>query len=323
MRKIVAALLVLAFAAVPAFGADSLNDLAAGKGSIELPAKMSDAEIEQWQKKEQTYAEALNRVSGIKSTMKNYLGWAKEGPQADSKNIRGISDMASGLDRIVKAEENNAKVEAKIPAMDLAFAAMASAANDLKAVNSEANKYYSRKDYLEDNMEKGKALHPQLIEKYNAFVEAADKVDAMKEELTEKLEPKKLDLIGKKYGKEYYWQHVRLMGKARAVVKFLPSSANDTVDVDGYTAAVSDFSGALKEFEEFYTKTGEEAVRKMARMNLNPDAFNSFLASAREVGQDLKAGTKNNTYVNHINSMVRNYNNLIDRSNRTTFLLRK
>ncbi|CAK7072783.1 MAG: hypothetical protein DELT_01962 [Desulfovibrio sp.] len=322
MRKILVTVLVLAFAAAPAF-AQSLNDLATGKGSIEIPAKMSDAEVEQWQKKEQYYAESLNRVNGIKSTMKSYLGWAKEGPNAQAKNIRGINDMGSSLDRIIKAEENNAKVNAKILPIDLVFAEMAAAAKELKEINGEANKYYSRKDYLEDNMAKGAELHPKLIEKYNAFVEAADKMDGMKDELTEKLEPKKLDLIAKKYGKEYYWQHVRLMAKARAVVKFLPENASDTVDGAAYDAAVSDFSATLKEFEDYYTKTGDEGVRKLARMPLNPDAFNSFLASAREVGQDVKAGKKDNSYVNHINSMVRSYNSLIDRSNRTTFLLSK
>ncbi|MDL2210011.1 YiiG family protein [Desulfovibrio sp. OttesenSCG-928-O18] len=320
MRKIAAFFVIFAFLASPAAAASLADEV----NGISVPASMNDATFEQWQKKERHYADALNRVNSIKSTMRNYLGWAKDGPKADAKSVRGISDMSSGLERIQKAAAENAKVGVTIPAMDTAFEEMAKAAKALQTVSSEANKYYSRKDYLADNMARGIELHPELVKAYEAFVAAADPLDAMKEELSDKLEPLKLAHIEKKYGKEYYWQHVNIMGKARAVIKFVPDDVSAKVDGEAYDAAVNALSETLKEFEAYYEQAGDEKIGKLARMPVKPDAFNSFLAAARELGLDFKNPKKsNNSYVNHINSMIRAYNSLIDRSNRTQFLVRK
>ena len=318
MRKTCIAGLLLLFAAVAPVG----GSIAA----VSVPTSMSDSDLQLWQKKITEYAQAGNRVVHVDRQMESYFRWAEDGPKADSKNINGVPDMTGSFKIILRAAEESGKTGLKIPELDDALNNLAEKTKAFQEIAEKARTYYSRKDYLTDNMAAGIAMHPQLEEAYDAFSEAGDQLKKLQEELTDKIEPVRLAVIEKKYGKEYYWHHMKIMGDARNVIKFLPDSDDESMQIDaaGYDGAVAAFGQALTEFEEYYTKVGDEKIGKMAMATMKPNNFNNFLASSRELSQELKAPKRDERKLeNRINSLVNAYNNLINRSNSTRFKLKK
>ena len=118
----------------------------------------------------------MNRLDDrILSSRARYRSWVDddEGPQASSRHIYGLYSFYDPSD----CAEQAAAVAAIAPRdveMDEAAQAYVAAVDDLHGVVAEAERYYDRNDYLDDDMARGKAMHGPLLDGFNRFIVARE-----------------------------------------------------------------------------------------------------------------------------------------------------
>lgn len=140
------------------------------------------------------YVGLINTVSeNVDSTYGRYLLWAdaKTGPTGDERNIYGLyklNDYDTYLDRAKKAKALQPANE-----LDQYIDEYMSSYQELMPLIEEAYLYYDQKDYLDDDMAKGKALHPKLMAAFDKFFLVSDKLGVIYE--TVDLAQRKKELV--------------------------------------------------------------------------------------------------------------------------------
>ena len=104
---------------------------------------------------------------------RRYLEWANAttGPTGKESTLNGVDKLedpnicAYAVQRAATIEPHNQALEAAADAYQKALVALAPLMN-------EANLYYKRENYQDDNMAKGRDLHPRLMAAWDAFIKA-------------------------------------------------------------------------------------------------------------------------------------------------------
>lgn len=186
-------------------------------------------------------------------------------------------------------------------------------------VMNETDTYYSRKDNVDDRMEKGKLLDGQLMPLFNTFFDAEDKLRQVVSERNHTLREKRLAAIEKAFGTENFgWQTLNVSLSARRAIDGVSSLA-DTGKLDvpsaekierDYQAAFDKADAFAKAHPDVKTKRGNNP--KWFSLSSN---FNSFLVELKEMRR-LLAGNPNQQAVQarfsklqaSYNSLIRTYN---------------
>ena len=121
----------------------------------------------------------------------------------------------------------------------------------LGPVLNEASAYYERKDYKDDKMAGGKALHGQIVAAAEPFLAARARLDAVMMQEKAKVDLRRLATIESHEGRSANWQVANVMLRARRVMDALPSNAKSVVDLPVFDAAVADYAAAVKEMDAF------------------------------------------------------------------------
>jgi len=138
--------------------------------------------------------ECINALDDrILSSRSRYRDWVDddEGPKANSRHIYGLYTFSdpSGCAEAVAAA---AALSPRNPEMDAAAQAYVGAVTDLHGIVEEAERYYDRSDYQDDDMARGQELHGPLMSGFNRFIVAREAlithVDAAFEEALSKRE---------------------------------------------------------------------------------------------------------------------------------------
>ncbi len=123
------------------------------------------------------YVGLINTVSeNVDSSYGRYLMWTNRetGPTGKERNIYGLYKLnafETYLDRASKAKTLQPGNE-----LDQYIDEYLSTYKELAPLVEEAYLYYDQKDYLDDQMAKGKELHPKLMAAFNKFFAVSDKL---------------------------------------------------------------------------------------------------------------------------------------------------
>lgn len=190
-------------------------------------------------------------------------------------------------------------------------------------VMNETDIYYSRKDNVDDHMEKGKALHGQLTQLFNALFGAEDKLREVVSERNHMLREKRLAAIEQAYGTENFgWQTLNVSLSARRAIDGI-SSLSETGKLDAqsvetieraYQAAFDRADAFAKAHPDVKTQLGNNPKW----FSLSSD-FNGFLVELKEVRRLLASNPDQQAVQASLlklqagyNSLIRNYNMIPD-----------
>ena len=112
------------------------------------------------------------------------------------------------------------RLERVMPELDAAVSGLAQLVEPVPAVMNEANAYYDRKDYLDDDFKAGRAYHAQLVKTVPPLLAARDVVMQQIAVLGEQLDAKEIDMIEAINGRKYLWHSRRVLAMAGKLTPF-------------------------------------------------------------------------------------------------------
>ncbi len=223
--------------------------------------------------KTNAYIECYNGISGRAiSSINRYSSWVKDmkkGPTGKERVVYGLYGLH---DHIIENCKKNVPTaiaaEPKQAELDKA------ADNYLKAMLAlnekiiEAERYYSRENYKDDNFEKGKKMHKPLVQAMEAFMAANDELGKQLEEQNSRAMKAQLVEIEKTAGKKVEYWLLSTVIEAKAAVEVL---SQETFDVEKAKKLISDYENSADNLID-QLKTNQSA--KMHYLSLPMDLDN-------------------------------------------------
>ncbi len=195
------------------------------------------------------YVGCLNRLSARSyNSRARYFSWAaKSGPTGKERIIYGTYTIYDTSDCRKNVEKANA-LDPRDADLEAAASAYAEAVGKLEPLLKEADDYYSREDYKDDKMAKGKALHPRLVAAWDAFASADKTLRSNVEAINDRHALEKLAAIEQSEGKQARYHVEALMIQAKRVLR-----AQDAAkpDIAAMTQAIADYEETVKGAEQF------------------------------------------------------------------------
>ena len=206
-------------------------------------------------------------------------------------------------------------------ALEAAATAYAAAVSALEPLLKEADDYYSREDYKDDRMAKGKALHPRLVAAWDGFANADRTLRDAVEAINDKRALAKLAAIEQSEGRKTHYYIEALMIQAKRVLRAADASKPDLAAI---TQAVGAYEDAVKGAD---AASGAGDGPKIGSLFMS-DA-NAYLVTAKQLmrrirdhvpyssGDKMMIGAGSGWMVEGSPPrLVRDYNQLVDAYNR-------
>jgi cellobiose-specific phosphotransferase system component IIA len=228
----------------PLFAVLAVGLFLADKAGAEAPSPAAAMSA----KKINAYVGCINRLSArAYDSRKRYFSWAApSGPTGRERIIYGTYTIYDTADCRRKVEAANT-MEPHDAALEAAASAYVEAASTLEPLLKEADDYYSREDYKDDKMAKGKALHPRLVAAWDAFAIADQKLRDAVDAINDARALQKLAAIEQSEGKKTHYYVEALMIHAKRVLR---AQDTDKPDLGAITQAVNAYEETVKGAEE-------------------------------------------------------------------------
>jgi Protein of unknown function (DUF3829) len=233
-----------------------LTEFAAAQSSppatINVP-QLNEAEFQRWVSKSNAYVELLNGSTRALESLRRSASWVdmKAGPTGKERYISyGLYSVEpTGAARAIAKAREAAGSPPPIPGLDDAARAYAAGFETLVPLLNEAAGYYERKDYTDDKMAGGKALHAKIVPAMNAFLAARERLEVGQEQLRAGLARQELALIEAREGKTKRWYLRRLAIAAKATIDSMPHDRN-AADMSEFSRAIVALAEAVRDYDE-------------------------------------------------------------------------
>ncbi|WP_409309136.1 YiiG family protein [Pectobacterium sp. B1J-3] len=259
--------------------------------------------------------------------MERYASWVKDmkvGPTGKERVIYGVYSMSESSlkdcgEPLIKAAQS----EPVMPALDTAAKDYSATVTTWGQTLQEADTYYSRENYKDDAMARGKAMHGDIVKHYAAFSTANRQFNQALEEANDERQLIQLAEIEKSEGRQFNYWYMATMLSAKQLVNLL---TQDDFNVDTATSrlkAYEDNADALIEL----AKKPETA--KPSTWLLMSSPLESYRISAKERLRRVRDKTPYSQSERMMLSsssgwmvdgsaekLIRNYNSLVESSNR-------
>jgi hypothetical protein len=203
--------------------------------------------------KKRAYSAFCNELMSVANGWAVYASWVdvEKGPEGSEKIAPGlVTTNPQMLMALATRARQYAMKEPLLPDLDAAISGLAQLVEPVPAVMNEANAYYDRKDYLDDDFKGGLAYHKELVKIVPPLLAARDVVMKQIAVLGAQLDTKEIEMIEASNGKKYLWHSRRVLALAGRLVPFLdwkPEKARS----EELKAAVAEFAGAVRAFDEY------------------------------------------------------------------------
>lgn len=292
-------------------------------------AGASNSEDDAIGQKLNAYIHCINRVSSrLHDSEERYFSWVdeKKGPTGKERNIYGlyaINDPSTCENEVAKAKTEKPSIPKLEKAGDDYVAAVKKAYPLLK----EANDYYSEKNYKDDKMAKGKALHPKLVAVFDEFDKADKGMRDQVHTLNRQLKVRTLASLLKTQGKKIPYLKTHVMLLAQDVLDLGHKKKLDTIDLPKFTAKIDEYGKAVTELSSYVDAHKSEANNYIMIGSLVSQS-KDFLTAAKELmrrvrdktpyttGDKMNLGGSSEWMVNGSpGKLLHSYNDLVSRSN--------
>ncbi len=319
------------FQTAPQTGARTGRPDGAGAGDPAL--SQADQQLEA---KLQPYVRCINGVEreldALRSRYRNELEYVRlvlaGKPPMMSPNITGLrltlDGYSGGTDRggeCAAGLEQAAAQAPAIPELDQAGQDYARALRAMLPVFPEAQRYYEQKDWKDDRFAKGTALDAKLRPAFADSERAGAAIRAALRGQENGLRTRQLAAVEARDGRTARWQGLNFMLRARELENEAGrQAASGSFSAKALQLGIEQLSAAWDEANSYAAAHPDEMARSggqqrpiWARIS---QPASSYLASAKELRRAVEADQrKSDTLRSAYNSMVRDFNTVVDAFN--------
>ena len=291
------------------------------------PAPRAKAPASESQKLNQYVACYNGADSRAHDAMNRYRRWVqdmKTGPTGKERNVLGVYTVSDHSVKACAKLPELADAAPPLPELDQAAKPYAAALAAWAGTLAEADKYYSRQDYKDDKMAKGKAMHADLVKHFEAFDTASKAFSQALDAANDKRQTEQLAELEKSEGRKFNYWHIATMMNAKKLTKLI---SEDTFDVDQASAALKAYEDAAQGLSDFAKQAPKDELPMM--YSSMGSEVEGFLVAAKQrirrvrdnvpysQGEKMNLGGGGGWMVNGSpDALVRKYNDLIGASNR-------
>jgi hypothetical protein len=286
------------------------------------PEEQKDAELAE---KLQGYIECLNGASRDASRSKNnYLRQVDpdKGPTAKLSSVY-VSEITT--EYCVKALDKVQPLKPELPEIQTAATEYKAALEALAPIAKTLHQYYDRKDFKDDKFAKGQELHPKFMAALTAFEKANKTLDERVTTLNEQVGQRHLARLKNRADRKLEYLVEKSVDDAKKLVKLVDVESLDKLDANTYSAALTTYETSYTEFDTFATANKAE-TDKVSMLSIFKSAAEDYLKASKELmrrKRDNKDFAKESGHPEHMDGhpakVVKEFNQLVDRSNSLTF----
>jgi len=272
------------------------------------------------------YIACFNAVEQpIHEGFQQYIGWMEDpeaGPTGNEKKVRGPGTVLSH-----RVDACNAPMVAALamtpaePALDPAARNYQKTFVDLYALIEQADRYYSREDYLRDDHAGMRSQHAPLMKAYMAFFDAGTALDAALEKREDERRAEQLKEIEASEGRSLAYYQIRILGDGKQLTQLLNSETPDLAVARTQLAA---FQALLQQAQDDKVGKGdamwghvERAADALARdAGRRIERVESRKPYTRSEQMLMESGGRINNPQGSAEALLVSYNDLVDMSNR-------
>ncbi|MBW8374644.1 YiiG family protein [Stenotrophomonas sp.] len=272
------------------------------------------------------YIACFNAVEQpIHEGFQQYIGWMQDpeaGPTGNEKQVRGPGTVLSH-----RVDACNAPMVAALamtpaePELDPAASAYQKTFVDLYALIEQADRYYSREDYLRDDHAGMRTQHAPLMKAYMAFFDAGTALDAALEKREDERRAEQLKQIEASEGRSLAYYQIKILGDGKQLTQLLNT---ETPDLAVARTRLAAFQALLQQAQDDKVGTGdamwghvERAADALARdAGRRIERVESGKPYTRSEQMLMESGGRINNPQGSAEALLVSYNDLVDMSNR-------
>lgn len=230
--------------------------------------------------------------SRVNESYDRYHSWVDPeiGPNANS-NVFGMYTMS---EHYLNSLEESVNAEPEMKNVDPLMKEVLAKATALHKITNEADSYYNREDYKDDNFARAKELHPKLLAAFDEYYIAYEEMDVEFRKVQNEL----FEYDAKKYKEAGQMLRYNLMFNLHEAEKVLDiigmrdGEQLKEIDLNAFDTQVAKFRETFDELEEL----AKDSERVKAEVRYGID---SYMNSAEEFiteTRDLKERIQNNDF---------------------------
>lgn len=186
-----------------------------------------------------------------------------------------------------------------------------------------ASSYYEQKDYKDDAWAKAKQMHPGLMAAFADFDKAHQAFDDKVKSINEGLSERRLQRLKQDPSAQLEYLAAKVIADAKPLLKFTDISQIKQLDEVGYKPALDQYEATAAEYERYVEAHPDESSKVIA-MSIFRSQVSALLKSAKELMRNKQGGKEVESMspelsVGHPANVVKEFNELISRSNGMTF----
>jgi len=210
--------------------------------------------------KRRVYSALCNELMSVANGWAAYASWVdvEKGPQGTERTAPGLSSVnRATLLSLASRARQYAMKEPQLPELDAAVSGLAQLVEPVPAILNEADAYYDRKDYMDDDFRSGREYHAQLVKVVPPLLAARDGVMQQIAALSETLDAREVDMIEASNGRKYLWHSRRVLFLAGKLVPFFDWKPEGSRSEE-LKSAVAEFASAVRAFDDYRASPGAE-----------------------------------------------------------------
>ena len=291
------------------------------------PAPQAKAPASESEKLNQYVACYNGADSRAHDAMRRYGQWVRDmkaGPTGKERNVYGVYTVSEHSVKECAKLPALADSAPPLPALDEAAKPYAAALAAWAGSLEEADKYYSRQDYKDDQMAKGKAMHADLVKHFEAFDTASKSFSQALDTANDQRQTAQLAELEKSEGRKFnYWQIATMMN-AKKLTKII---SEDEFNTDEAATALKAYEDAAQGLSDYAKQAPKDELPMM--FSSMGSAVEDFLVASKQrirrvrdkqpysQGEKMNLGGGGGWMVpGSPDALVRKYNDLIGASNR-------
>lgn len=222
------------------------------------------------------YIGCMNGTSKrVVDSRNRYLSWVKDekvGPTGKERIVYGLYDINANT--CLPALERAKTMQPALPEVESAAAEYKKALEELDPLVKQADKYYDQKDYKDDHMAKGKAMHPMLMNAFAKFEQVSRGFEDRVTALNDAVNARQFVRLEKDPSRRLQYLSQRTLNEAKPLIKLTDIAELKELDLQKFDVALQTYDKALTELEQYADGHKDEASRAMT--------FSSYLSSSRD-----------------------------------------
>ncbi len=240
------------------------------------------------------YIDCINDHSNwVTKSRKRYFSWLKspeKGPTGKEDLVYGLYALQDNR-RCREAVERAASLAPANPTLEKAAAAYAQTLVAAEFVVKEADNYYALENYKDDQMRRGKAMHPQLVAAYSAFAAASDSLYEQVVGLQDAITERRLQRLAQDPAQRADFLIEQLMMRAKQAIDSATGMGDKDFAREPFTGAVDALEQAWREFDEYRQANPDHPQTAIRHSSLGTAAFD-LLKSTKAARRRELAGFK-------------------------------